>query len=367
MEDFLAEVQDVPREVFSPHLYRLVDREAVEHLYRVASGLDSLVLGEPQILGQVMAAFELARGQDAVGPVLSRLFQSALHTGKRARAETAISHNPASISSVAINLAEQSVPNLPDAQIVVVGAGEMAELAVAALKKRGAHRILVVNRTLERARNLAEQWGGESATFEKIPQAIARADIVIASTGAPHMILYEDMVKTALSSRPDRPLVIIDIAVPRDVDPEVGDLFGVQLYDIDMLHDYLENSLARRASQVPLVERILDEELREFMRYFRSLDVIPLIVEMWQRAEAIREAELEKTLRRMPNLTPGERKRLEAMTMALVKKLLHAPTTRLRAEAGTPRAADIAEATRNLFGLEAEADTTFEEYTRGSV
>ena len=353
LEDFLSEVQGVPRQEFSPHLYRYIDQQAIEHLFRVAAGLDSLVLGEPQILGQVMNAFELARGQDSAGPVISRLFQSALHTGKRARSETAISHNPASISSVAIRLAEQVVTDLPAAQVTVVGAGEMAELAVESLRKRGVTRIQVVNRTLARALDLAQKWGGEALTFEKLPEAMQQADILITSTGAPHTLIYADAVRAAMQARQARPLVIIDIAVPRDVDVEVKEILGVSLFDIDMLHRQLESSLARREQEVPFVEKILDEERMDFMSYLHTLDVVPLIAEMRQQAEAIRQAELEKTLRRLPDLTPAERQRLEALTQALVKKILHQPITRLRAEAGTPLAADYAATARTLFGLEA--------------
>lgn len=354
LERFVAEAQGVPEEQFNPYLYRLMDEEAVTHLFRVAAGLDSLVLGEPQILGQVMQAFELARGQGSVGPVLSRLFQAALHTGKRARSETTISHNPASISSVAAHLAERAVLHLPSARVAILGAGEMAELAVEALRKRGASNIRVVNRTLERASLLAGRWGGEACTFEALPEILREADILIASTGAPHTLVHTEVVAAALASRPGRSLVIIDIAVPRDVDEPVGDLPGVRLYDIDQLQQQLDHSLARRANEVPRVEAIQAEELAEFMNYLRTLDVIPLIAEMRKQAESIRLAELEKTLRRLPGLTLGERQRLEALTEALVKKLLHAPISRLRLEAGSPQAAEYAAAARSLFGLNEE-------------
>ena len=353
LEKFITEVKGFSPAEIQPNIYRLLDEDAVKHLFRVAAGLDSLVLGEPQILGQVMAAFELARSQDAVGPVLSRLFQAALHTGKRARSETAISHNPASISSVAVRLAEQAVPEFKTAKVGVVGAGEMAELAVEALRKRGVSNVKVVNRTLARARLLAERWGGEAATFEELPEILRQVDILITSTGAPHTVIHPDMAAPVILQRRERPLVIIDIAVPRDVNIEVGELPGIRLYDIDTLHRHLENSLARRADEVPYVEAILEEEQTSFMNYLNALDVIPLISEMRQQAEAIRQAELAKTLRRMAHLTPEERERLEALTQALVKKILHAPITRLRAEAGSPMSATYAAAARTLFDLEA--------------
>jgi glutamyl-tRNA reductase len=352
LEVFLSEIKGVPRADFEPHLYRLADEQAVSHLFRVAAGLDSMVIGESQILGQVMVAFELARGQGSSGPVLSRLFQAALYTGKRARTETAIGHNPASISSVAARLAEGVVPNLPHAHILVLGAGEMAELAVDALRKRGASSIHVVNRTIERARSLADRWGGQASTFEQLSQALEWADILLTSTGAPHTIIHADLVADAMHSRPHRPLVIIDIAVPRDVEIEVGDLPGVRLYDLDGLQQRLELSLTQRAHEIPHVEAILAVEQDAFMDYLASLDVLPLIAAMRLQAEAIRQAELEKTLRRLPDLDATERQRLEALTQALVKKLLHAPITRLRAGAGSPDSAEIAAAARTLFNLD---------------
>jgi glutamyl-tRNA reductase len=351
LQAFIAELKDINPQELSSNLYHYLDQSAVEHLFKVSAGLDSLVLGEPQILGQVMAAFELARGQDAIGPLLARLFQAALHAGKRARTETAISHNPASISSVAVHLAHEIVPDLENAQIVILGAGEMAELSVEALRKRGAARIIVVNRTLERAALLAERWQGQALTFEKLAKAIQTADILIASTGAPHTLVHPGLVAQALQFRPDRPIVMIDIAVPRDIDPEVGELAGVKLVDMDLLQSYLDRSLSRRASEVPKVDSIIAEELYIFKEYLRTLEILPLISEMQQQADQIRKSELEKTLRRMPNLTPTEVKRLDAMTQALMKKLLHTPITRLKAEATSASAAEYAETTRRLFGL----------------
>lgn len=351
LEEFLAEAQDVPRSIFAEQLYRYSGERAVAHLLRVAAGLDSLVLGEPQILGQVMHAFELARGQNTVGPVLSRLFQLALRAGKRARTETAIGQNPASISSVAIRLAERVVNDLPAARILVLGAGEMAELSVEALRKRGVTDIQVMNRTQERARLLAQRWGGEVATYEHLPQAMQRADVVIASTGAPHTILHAEMIARSLDER-ERPLVIIDIAVPRDVDPEVGSLPGVSLYDMDSLQAHLAHSLSERAREIPRVEAILAELENEFQEYLAMLEVFPLIAEMHQRAESIRQQELEKTFRRLPHLSDAERQHLNALTQTLVKKILHAPTTRLRSAANQPEAADYTSVARLLFDLD---------------
>jgi glutamyl-tRNA reductase len=345
----LGEGEDFNR--LHPRLFRLEDRAAVRHLFAVAGGLESQVLGEPQILGQVTHALELARGVGAAGPMLSRLFQQAIHMGKRAHTETQISQNPTSVSSLAARLCERSVPNLASAQVVIVGAGEMAELAVEALRKRGVQRLWVLNRTLERARLLADRWQASYDTFENLEQALRQADILIASTSAPHLVIHADMVARAMSARGPRPLVLVDIAVPRDIDPEVSELPHVRLYDIDQLSAQLEGSLAARASQIPLVEAILAEETDRFMDFLDSLDMLPLIAGLRQQAEEVRRVELQKTLRHLPQLTEEEIARIDALTRALVNKLLHTPTRRLRAEAHCPHAPQYATVAQTLFDL----------------
>src|SRR5512139_1232082 len=256
LEAFLSDVSSVEVEQFRTHLYRCQDMEAVRHLFEVAAGLDSLVIGEPQILGQVTRALELARGQNTAGSVLNRLFQAAIHAGKRTRTETAISRNPASVSSLAASLSERAVHKISEAQIAILGAGEMAELAVEALRKRGALRILVINRTLDRAQDLVRRWGAQAATFENIHTALRSADILISSTGAPHTLISFEMVAGVMSRRMERPLVLIDIAVPRDIDPDAANLPHVTLYDIDSLNARLEHSLAGRMAEVPQVKNL---------------------------------------------------------------------------------------------------------------
>ena len=354
LEIFLSETCGMPVDAFHSHVYQYRDMEADRHLFEVAAGLDSLVIGEPQILGQIVRALELSRGQNMAGPVLNRLFQAALHAGKRARTETNISRNPASVSSLAASLAEQVVHPIAEAQVVVIGAGEMAELAVEALRKRGANRILVINRTLERAHAIADRWGAEITTFENLASALQSADILISSTGAPHTILSAEMVKHAMQARMQRPLVLIDIAVPRDIDSDAANIPHVKLYDIDNLNEKLEGALAERMAEVPQVKSILDEEIREFEEYMKSLEMIPIISDIRQQAESIRKEMLRKTLRRLPDLTDAERTRIEAMTQALVKQILHAPTNRLRAEAACPHAPEYAAVARTLFGLQHE-------------
>ena len=354
LEIFLSEARSVLPDKFIPHLYRYKDLETVRHLFNVAAGLDSLVVGEPQILGQVTRALELARGQNTAGPVLNRLFQYAIHAGKRARTETGISRNPASVSSLAASLAERVVHPVGEAQIVILGSGEMAELTMEALHKRGANRILIVNRTLERAHAIADRWNAQVATFENLDSALASADILISSTGAPHTILSAEMVQEAMHTRIQRPLLLIDIAVPRDIDPEAANIPHVKLYDIDNLNVKLEHSLAERLAEVPLVKLIIEEEVSEFEEYMQSWEMIPIITGIHRQAETIRQELLEKTLRRLPDLTETERERIEAMTQALVKKILQAPTYRLRAEASCPHAPEYAAVARTLFGLQSE-------------
>jgi len=281
LESFLSAVSGVPVDQFRPHLYRFEGIDAARHLFEVAAGLDSLIVGEPQILGQVTRALELAREQNTAGSLLNRLFQAAIHAGKRTRTETAISRNAASVSSLAASLSERAVQDISEAQIVILGAGEMAELAVEALRKRGAQKILVINRTLERAQALTQRWNAHATTFENLHAALDSADILIASTGAPHTIISREMVAETMRRRAERPLVLIDIAVPRDIDPETSSLPHVKLYDMDQLNDQLEHSLMERLAEVPQVKNILNEELILFEDYLNSLDMLPRSLPLW--------------------------------------------------------------------------------------
>lgn len=349
--DFVAETTGVPRPEFEPYLYRHLNAEAVRHLNRVAAGLDSMILGEPQILGQVTEAYELGLSQRAVGAVLSALLRAAIHTGKRARTETAISRNPASVSSVAAQLAESVVHDLKAAQVVVLGAGEMAELAVEALRKRQATHLTVINRTHERAAQLADRWQARALTFEQLLPALLEADVVITSTGAPHILIKPPLVQDVMAQRPDRPLIFIDIAVPRDVDPDVNRLPNVRCYDIDQLEARVNGSLAERQQAVPHVEAIVADETENFMTWLHGLDIAPVIAGLRAKADAIRRAEVDKTLRHLKDLSDADKRRIEALSEALVSKLLHDPTLRLKAEANNGHAAEYAAAIRHLFAL----------------
>jgi glutamyl-tRNA reductase len=337
---------------FRDYLYFYSGREAVEHLAQVVTGLDSLVLGEPQILGQVTGAYMQAVEAHTTGPVLNALFQAMIRTGKRARAETQISSRPASVSSVAIALAQKVVGNLNGHSILIAGLGEMGQLALNAVRKRGATRIALANRSRERAEALAAEWGGHVYGLEELPQALAEADVVICATGAPQAIISAAAVRQAMAARQKRALVLIDIAVPRDVDPAVEQVKNVHLFNMDDLQEGLDEALAARQREVPRVEAIIAEEMADLDMEFRKLAVRPLITDLRQRAEAIRRQELERTLRHLgDDLDPETLKHVQHLSRSLVNKILHEPTVRLREKATNGQASKYADTVRDLFDL----------------
>lgn len=352
LEALLAETHGLSLALFSDSLYRLQDEAVAAHLMKVAAGLDSLVLGEPQILGQVTEAYTQAQKYGTTGKVLSRLFQAAIHAGKRARTETAIGQNPASIASAALHMVSGTILDLSQARVLVLGAGRMAELVVGGLRKQGCQDFIVLNRSLEPARDLAGRWGGQAASLDALSDYLSTCDLVIASTGAPHTVLAANRVAEAMASRPDRPMVLMDIAVPRDIDPGTADIQNVSLFDMDSLSARVAQGLADRQAEIPQVQKILVEERDAFLDYLASLDVIPLIVQMRRQANDIRQAEIDKALRRIPDLPPEAQPHIEALTRAIVNKILHSPTVCLRAAANSPQAVDYAELTRSLFGLD---------------
>ncbi len=352
LENFLSDTQEILVSENSSSCYRLENGAAVRHLLRVAAGLDLAVLGETQILGQVADAYTTAREHGTTEKILSRLFQTAITAGKRARSETEIGHKPASIASVAVKLISKTVHDLPKAKIMVLGAGEMAELAVEALRKRGADQIVVVNRTRQRAQELASRWNGQAAALEMLLDHLQDSDIVITSTGAPHTIVQASMIVKAMSDRLGQPLVFMDIAVPRDVDEDVVSVPGVKLYDIDTLSEQLETSLTQRAAEIPRVEAILSEEQAGYFDYLASLDIVPTIIEIRERANAIRQAELEKSMRRMNELPEGAEQHIEALTKSIVNKILHDPTATLKEQSNGSSSMDYARIARSLFRLD---------------
>lgn len=312
--------------------YRLTHGEAVRHLFRVAAGIESMVLGEYQILGQVRDAMSVATKAGTLDGVLSRAFHSAISVGRRARAETAISRQAASISSAAVALARRSLGDLAGKTILVISAGETGKLAAKSLAHHARSRIIVANRHPGRAIALVDELGAdaEAVPLTELPRALAEADIVISSTSAEGFVVGAADVREVMARRPERGLLFIDIAVPRDVDPRVAEIEGVHLYDIDDLEAVVASGLEGRQAEVGRVERIIEEEVDDFLRWWGSLDVVPVIAALRERAEAIRRQELEKTLRRMPDLDDEAKSRIEAMTNAIVKKMLDRPIARLK-------------------------------------
>jgi glutamyl-tRNA reductase len=329
IEKFLCEVQNIQRETLHPHLYFMSSEAAVTHLMRVAAGLDSMVLGEPQILGQVTQALADAQSVGSVGAVLSHLFTQAIHAGKRARSETAISRHTTSVSYAAALLISDRLGGLRDRRVLVIGAGEMAVLAAKALAAHGAAGMRFVNRTFTRAEALAQQFGGEALSWYHLHDALAWADVVISATGAPHTVLYQRDIEPALAERGGQPLLIVDIAVPRDVEEAVGQLEGVERCDIDALQAAVDSNMAQRQAAVPQVEAILEVEQANFQHWLYSRQVAPVITELQRWARQIAEVEAALAVNRLG----ADERHLEPiitkMAHRLVNKLLHEPTVRL--------------------------------------
>jgi glutamyl-tRNA reductase len=329
--------------------YVAQDREVVEHLFRVAAGMDSLVLGEAQIQGQVREAWEAARSH--ADPVLNRLFQSALRAGGRVRAETALGAGAASVPSASVELAHKIFGDLSGRKALVLGSGEMAELAMGLLVSEGVRTLMVAHRNTEHAAQIAEQLGGRAVPYAEAWPMFAEVDIVMCSTAAPHAIVTAPQVGGPVAQRGGRPLCILDIAVPRDVDPEVGRLENVFLYDIDDLQGVVAANIGQRRREMPAAERIVQEELRYFWDWYGGRGAVDAIRELRDHVEGLRASEWERALRRLQHLDPADRDRVEYLTKALMNKFLHLPTLKLRAAAGNGRDRELAEAVRRLFDL----------------
>lgn len=357
LDSLLACTFQLDAAVLAQAAYALREEQVVSHLMRVAAGLDSMVLGEPQVLGQVTDAYSHALDDGSAGPTLSRLFQAAIHTGKRVRTETGIGRHAVSISSLAVQLAQRHIGQLESASVALLGAGEMAELALEAFRKRGVSRFHVISRTLATACQLAERWQGEAGSLEMLGDALAGSDILVASSSAPHTLIDRPLVETIMRARPDRPLVIIDIAVPRDVEPDVRAVPQVMLYDIDDLHGTSRANREARAGEIPHAEHILEEEYRAAVADLAALKATPVIRELRQHVEGIRAREMEKTLRHLNGLSPEQVERIEALTQSIVQKMLHAPTVRLRQEAGRLENGALESVVRELFDLSPNSGT----------
>jgi len=329
------------------------DDRAAAHLFRVVASLDSMVLGESEIQGQVRAAFELASEEGTVGPQLDRLFRQGLEVGKRVRRETRIGHGPTSVAAVAVQLAREAAPDLTRWRVLLIGAGQVAEQTARTLLDQGACTIVVANRTVGTARALAEPLGGTGVGFDRLAEELAAADIVISSTEAPHAIIRREDVERALASRPDRPMVLIDIAVPRDLDHGIAELPGAVLHDIDDLERVVEANLNGRLLEAERAAALVAAELRRFADWRRGLAVTPTISSLRARAEEIRRGELGKLAGQWESMSERDRERVEALTKAIINKLLHEPTVRAREAAATGEGLRELETLRILFGLDA--------------
>jgi glutamyl-tRNA reductase len=334
----------------APHLYRLEGEAAVRHAFRVAASLDSMVMGEPQILGQVKDAYEAAEKAGSLGSVLNALRNRSIAAAKRARSETAIGRNAVSVSHVAVELARKIFGELRDRAVLLVGAGKMSEVAARQMVRDGARASVLGGRTFEKAEQLAAALGGRAAPFEALRSELAKADIVISGTGAPGIVIRREDVEAAQAARRGRPLFLIDIAVPRDVAEDAAKVSGVFLYDLDDVKKVAEANLRERKKEAAAAESIVEEEIRGFLEWRRSLDVVPLLVELRRRADEIRKAEIEKARRRLGPLTPEQENALEAATSAIVNKLLHGPTVQLKQMAGDGQPERVG-FIRKLFGL----------------
>jgi glutamyl-tRNA reductase len=330
-----------------PALYRLRDQAAALHLFRVAAGLDSLVPGEGEILGQVRVAHELG----TTGPLLDRVFRQALHAGRKVRAQTAIGESPASVSSAAAALAEQVFGDLEGCAILLVGAGKIGDQAARSLVSRGARISFVANRTLDRAGELAQRLGAKALALEGLEDALLEADVVVASTSASGFVLDAPAIRRVLGRRKGRQLFLIDLAVPRDLDPAIHGLDGCYLYDIDDLEAIVSETLSGRRREAERAEAIVAGEADKFHEWHASLEVVPAIASLRARAEEIREAELRKADALLGRLDESQRRAVESITAQIVNKLLHLPTVRMKQAAAAADGVLYAEAVRHLFGL----------------
>ncbi len=335
------------------HLYALRAEDAASHLFRVTAGLDSMIVGEAEVQGQVKRAYELALVEGATGPILNRLFHGALAAGGRVREETAIGERNVSIPSIAVGLARRALGDLDERRVLVIGAGETAELVARALAARGGATVFVANRHYDRAIGLAQRFGGEAVRIDELPEQLVAADIVVSATNSPHHIVERDGLSQVMEGRGGRPLLLVDIAVPRDIEPECREIGAVSLYDIDDVQQIAERNAGGRAAEVKRAEPIIAAELDRFGRWLASLEVVPTIAALRERGDEVVARVLAENEGRWEELGEADRERLGAMAKAIVSRLLHEPTLRMKRAAGGDEAYLYVSALRELFGLDA--------------
>lgn len=351
VRNFLAELAYLPPETFADHLYVHYDREAAEHLFGVAAGLDSAVVGEHEILGQVRTAWERARAEGTSAASLNMLFRHAIEVGKRARTETAISRNIASVSTAAVAMAADRLGGLEGRQVLVLGAGEMGEGMVRSIVGAGASGVRVANRTWERSVELADAVGGRAIRLADLDAALVEVDLLLTGTGAHSIMLEHGDLSRIMTARNGRPLLIVDVAVPRDVDPSSADIDGVTLLDMDDLRAFAEAGQDERRREVGVVRSMVAEELDRYAALASAREVAPLVAALHDRADGVRRAELERFRARLGELDDHQAEAVEALTRGIVAKLLHDPTVGIKEAAGTPKGERLADALRDLFDL----------------
>lgn len=349
---FLSEYHLLDREKIDPHLYVLRGEDAIAHIFRVASSLDSMVVGEPQILGQVKDAFACAAHAKTTGNVLNRLLHKAFSVAKRVRTETRIATSAVSISFAAVELAKKIFGDLGGKVVMLIGAGEMAELAARHLMSNGTDHIMVANRTFERAETLAEEFGGSAIRFDDLEQQMELVDIVISSTGAQSAIIGKKLVSAVIKKRRNRPMFFIDIAVPRDIEQSVNDLENVYLYDIDDLEGVVQANTRAREKEAAKAEIIVAQEVEQFSSWVKSREAFPTIILLKEWAERIRRAEVEKTLRKMKDISEVDKKRIEAMSEAILNKILHRPISQIKNGPDAQGENNLVDAARKIFRLD---------------
>ena len=354
--DTLSAAHGVPRELLLDHLYVHSGEDVARHLFRVAAGLDSLVLGEAEILEQVGEAYRHASEEGTARAGLTVLFRGATSAARSARSETAIGANPATASSMALALADGALGGIGDARVLVIGAGRIGLQTLEAAEHRGVRHRVVANRTKARAEDVAVRFDAEARDLEELTDALAWADVAVAATSSEAPVVDAETVRAAMSGRGGRPLVIVDLAVPADVDRQAGELEGVRLFDLDDLRAGLDGAMSARLCEVPKVEAIIQEEVEAFGRRYRELEVEPLLSELRKQAESIRKREVERALRDLGDVDDDVLERFELLSRSLVKKLLHDPTVRARERAGAGEADEVADAVRDLFGISAPSD-----------
>ncbi len=355
IKQFISEYHGLPREALEQSLYVYPDAQGVRHTFRVASSLDSLVLGEAQILGQLKDAFDIALKTKTTRTILNKLIKKAISVAKRVRTETRLAEGAVSISSAAVELAKKIFGDLNGKNVMLLGAGEMAELAAQHLLGNGVKNIMVANRTFERAEELAKEFKGDAIRFEHFPDALLMVDILICATGAPHYVVKRDMVSRALKERRNKPIFMIDISNPRNIDPEVDKIDNVYLYDIDDLQSKVNVNTEGRAKEAEKAEEIVTQEVETYLQWERALDAVPTIVDLREKVEDVRKHELEKTLGSLNGISEDQKRAVDLMSQSIVNKLLHAPLVILKQAASNPGNGDNTIAiARRLFNLDKE-------------